>query len=92
MLCKKVKEIDSKIRFAGVINERGRLVAGGIQDESSNLVDAKTDELIFVEVDLRIRMRKDFDPYFGKMQYTTTKEKCNVMRFPMRTDISFCFC
>ncbi len=28
-LCDKIKNLDSKIRFAGVINERGRLVAGG---------------------------------------------------------------
>ena len=66
MLCKKVKELDSKICFAGVINERGRLVVGGIQEEQNNLVDARTDEMIFVEVALRVRMRKDFDPFFGK--------------------------
>lgn len=28
-LCDKIKESDTKIRFAGIINDEGRLVAGG---------------------------------------------------------------
>ncbi len=31
-LCNTIKELDPKIRFAGVINERGRLVAGGMKE------------------------------------------------------------
>jgi len=30
-LCNKIKELNTKIRFAGVINVRGRLVAGGMK-------------------------------------------------------------
>ncbi len=29
-MCALVQKIDSKIRFAGVINSKGRLVAGGM--------------------------------------------------------------
>ena len=31
-ICNSVMSIDPNIRFAGVINERGRLVAGGMKD------------------------------------------------------------
>jgi hypothetical protein len=30
-LCKKVLEIDSRIRYAGLINEKGRIIAGGMK-------------------------------------------------------------
>jgi hypothetical protein len=37
-------------------------------------------------------MQQDFDKYFGKAEYTTTKrEKVNVMSFPMKKDILFIF-
>lgn len=92
MMCKKVHELDSKIRFAGIVNERGRLVAGGMREDLDNLVDVRADEMLFVELALRVKMRKEFDQYFGKAQYTTTKrDKGNVMSFPMNTDILFVF-
>ncbi|HSA77087.1 MAG TPA: DUF6659 family protein, partial [Nitrosarchaeum sp.] len=31
-ICKTILSLDPKIRFAGVINERGRLVAGGMKE------------------------------------------------------------
>jgi len=37
-ICDKVKNLDSKIRFAGVINERGRLTAGGMKEGIQSLV------------------------------------------------------
>ncbi len=30
-ICNSILSIDPKIRFAGIINERGRLVAGGMK-------------------------------------------------------------
>jgi len=30
-VCKKVMELDPKIRFAGLINEKGRLIGGGMR-------------------------------------------------------------
>jgi hypothetical protein len=34
-MCKQVLELEPKIRFAGLINENGRLVAGGMKPDSS---------------------------------------------------------
>ncbi len=91
-MCGKVRKLNPKIRFAGVVNERGKLVAGGMQEGVDSITDSQTDEMLFVELALRVKMRQDFDQYFGKAKYTTTRrEKVNVMSFPMKTDILFVF-
>jgi len=91
-MCDRIKNLDPNIRFAGVINDRGKLVAGGMREGVTSLTDYKTDEILYLELALRVKMRKDFDSHFGKAKYTTTKrEKVNVMSFPMSTDILFVF-
>lgn len=44
-ICKTVLSLDPKIRFAGVINERGRLVAGGMKENVTPLENEKDDEI-----------------------------------------------
>ena len=46
-ICDSILSIDPKIRFVGVINERGRLVAGGMRDNVEPLESEKDDEMIF---------------------------------------------
>ena len=45
-LCDFAKQADSKVRFAGVINSRGRLIAGGMISNKKRLGDRKRDEKI----------------------------------------------
>ncbi len=40
-LCESAKKADSKVRFAGVINSRGRLIAGGMVSSKKALEDEK---------------------------------------------------
>ena len=40
-LCERVKKVDPKVRFAGVINSKGRLVAGGMVSSKKRLGDRK---------------------------------------------------
>ena len=60
-ICDKVKNLSSEIRFAGVINERGRLIAGGMKESIKPLEDKKDDEMLYMELALRVKMRKEFD-------------------------------
>ena len=46
-ICNSIFSIDQKIRFVGVINERGRLVAGGMKENVEPLESEKDDEMIF---------------------------------------------
>jgi len=37
LICGRVMDLDPKIRFVGVINERGKLLAGGLREGLSSL-------------------------------------------------------
>lgn len=89
-LCEDVMILDQNIRFAGIINERGRLVAGGLRKKNIPLVDEKFNEILFMELALRVRMRKDFDEQLGKVQYSMTVRENNIgMSFPIKTDFLY---
>jgi len=40
-VCKKVMAFDRQIRFVGVINERGKLLAGGLREGLKSLEDPR---------------------------------------------------
>ncbi len=89
-LCTLVQKIDSKIRFAGVINSKGRLVAGGMAPSKKRLGDRKGDEMLYMELALRVKMRSEFDDDLGKVKFSMSfREKLIVMSFPMKNDVLF---
>ena len=87
-LCTLVQKIDSDIRFVGVINSKGRLVAGGMVSSKKRLGDRKGDEMLYMELALRVRMRREFDDDLGKVEFSMSfREKLIVMSFPMENDV-----
>jgi len=87
-LCELAKKTDSKIRFAGVINSKGRLSAGGMIPSKKRLGDRKGDEMLYMELALRVKMRSEFDDDLGKVKFSRSfREKLIVMSFPMKNDI-----
>ena len=89
-LCTKVSKIDPKIRFAGLINNKGRLVAGGMVSSVKSLEDEKEDEMLFMELALRVKMRQEFDKDFGKVNFSFSyREKLIVMSFPFNKNVLF---
>ena len=87
-ICKKITSLDSKIRFAGIINENGRLVAGGMKDGFSSLEDSKDDEMLYMELVLRTKMRREFDHVLGPVKFAMSyREKAIVMSFPMDENV-----
>jgi len=87
-ICTLVQKIDSKIRFVGVINSKGRLVAGGMAASKTRLGDRKRDEMLYMELALRVKMRSEFDDDLGKVKFSMSfREKLIVMSFPMKNDI-----
>ena len=89
-ICALVQKIDSKIRFAGVINSKGRLTAGGMVPSKTRLGDRKNDEMLYMELALRVKMRSEFDDDLGKVKFSLSfREKLIVMSFPMKNDVLF---
>ena len=87
-LCGKIEKSLPNIRFAGVINNKGRLVAGGMIGSVKPLEDAKKDEMLFMELALRVRMRDEFNEELGPVKFSLSyREKLIIMSFPMGNDI-----
>ena len=87
-LCERIKKVDPKIRFAGVINSKGRLVSGGMVSSKKPLEDTKKDEMLFMELALRVKMRSEFDGELGKVKFSLSfREKLIVMSFPLKSDV-----
>ena len=91
-ICDSIKKLDSKIRFAGVINERGKLVAGGMKEGIKPLESEKDYEMLFMELALRVRMRKEFDEQLGKVKFAMAlREKALAMSFPITGDVLYVY-
>jgi hypothetical protein len=83
-LCDKVFEITPLIRFAGIIDKMGNLVAGGMRLGTEPLENVDDSQKLFVEFALIGEMRKDFDDAFGKAIYSfTEREKLKLASFPL---------
>ena len=89
-VCDSVLAVDSKIRFAGVINERGRLVAGGMRPNVEPLESEKDDEMIFMELALRVKMRKEFDKQLGCVNFAmASRERALAISVPLGEDVLY---
>lgn len=87
-ICKKVSELDPKIRFVGIINQNGRLVSGGMREGISSLEDARDDEMLYMELVLRAKMRKEFDKVLGPVEFAMSyREKLTIMSFPLDNNV-----
>ena len=88
--CSQILDADPKIRFAGVINERGRLVAGGMRENVEPLESEKDDEMIFMELALRVKVRKEFDRQLGPVNFAlASRERALAMSFLLGEDILY---
>lgn len=79
---------DKKIRFAGVIDKMGNLVAGGFKKGIIPLEDDAERRKMYMELALRVLMRRDFDHSLGPVLYSASRRKNAVMiSFPLETGI-----
>ena len=89
-LCEQIKDLDSKIRFAGIISEMGKIIAGGPKEGIKLLVDEREHEILFMEVALRIRMRHEFNMQLGPVNFTIShRDKIVVMSMPFDNKIMY---
>lgn len=86
-LCKKVFATDRTVRFAGVIDKMGKLVAGGMRDGIKPLESVKDVDKVYVEYALRNAMRSELNSEFGKTLYTfSERERIKIATFPLEGD------
>jgi len=75
---------ESYIRFAGLINPMGHLVAGGMKKGLKPLENDADMRKLYMELILRVSTRQEFDEALGVVYYSASRrEKAVVLSFPI---------
>ena len=81
-LCYQVFKFDRRVRYAGILDDTGRIIAGGMRKGISSLEPASEDLRLMANLTIQIGTDKTWDQYFGKIQYTLVKrERLNMLIF-----------
>jgi len=87
-LCLQVFKFDRRVRYAGVLDDTGRVIAGGMRKGISSLGRASEDLRLMANLTIQRGTEKTWDQYFGKIQYTFVKrEKVNILLFGLGEDL-----
>ncbi|HEU5119835.1 MAG TPA: DUF6659 family protein [Candidatus Nitrosocosmicus sp.] len=75
-------ELNNDIRYAGLIDETGSLIAGGMRHGIDSIVDQPSEELYLTHTALRKSMRERFDDTMGKARFVyVEREKLSLLTF-----------
>jgi len=79
---------EDEIRFAGLINSMGKLVAGGFKQGITPLEDEAERQKMYMELALRVSMRMEFDYSLGPVKFSSSRrEKVVMMSFPINNNV-----
>ena len=80
--CNKILAEDD-IRFAGIVDVDGRLVAGGQREGVPPLEDSESKLQSFIEFVSKVSIRKDYDDSLGPINYLAARrDKLVLVSFP----------
>jgi hypothetical protein len=83
-LCERVFALNKDIRYAGVIDSTGTLVAGGMRKGTDSIVSETDEELFLTHTALRKSMRDRFDASMGGARFAyVEREKVSILTFYM---------
>lgn len=89
-ICDKIKNLDEKIQFVSIINEKGNLVTGGASDDSESVQNKRFYEDLYEEVATRVKLRKEFDMVLGELKGSIIiRNRVITMSIPIKNDILF---
>ena len=87
-ICQMILGLDPDIRFAGVINNKGRLLTAHTKKGMRFFTTPKDQEMLLMETALGIRMRKEHDSHLGPVIFTISYgDKIISMNFPIDDEI-----
>ena len=70
-----VLSLEDKIRHVGVINELGRLVAGGFRKGVSPLLSDEKIRMVYMQMQLDFNMRQELDDVLGPIDYIASRRQ-----------------
>ena len=90
-IVEKIIDLDSKMRFAAVIDLKGKILEGIMKSGKTSLKSQKEEEHFCKQVAQRRKMRKDFDRSLGKVRYVhVEREKVTqIVLYTKRKTIYF---
>jgi hypothetical protein len=74
-LCKDILQIDNSIRFIGIANNLGSLVATAYRNGLTPLMDKQETSHYAIQAVLRAATREDFESKIGSLEYSIGKYK-----------------
>ena len=86
--CDKILNLDPKIRFAGIINDKGKLLIENKRKGLKVFIDPKDLEILLMETALGVRMSREHDAQLGPVNFTISYGRNMVsVIFPFETEI-----
>ncbi|MDV3293264.1 MAG: hypothetical protein LYZ70_03245 [Nitrososphaerales archaeon] len=83
-ICSEMFKFDRRVRYACVLDETGRTIAGGMRRGIPSLEPQSEDLRLIANITIQLSTDKTWDKYFGRTQYTFIKrEKVNILTFLM---------
>lgn len=88
LLCSKLLQ-NSEIQFVGVVNKKGRIIAGRFgNDEFTKFDENYGLDVFLMETALEFSMKNEFNNKFGKMEYVFSKRNsANITCIPIHENI-----
>jgi hypothetical protein len=86
--CDQILNLDSKIRFTGIISDKGKLLVGNRRKGLKIFIDPKDLEILIMETALGVRMRREHDEQLGPVNFTISYGR-NMLSiiFPLESEI-----
>lgn len=83
-ICDQVFALEDDIRYAGVIDDMGALVAGGMKKGIDSLTDQSNEEIYLAQTALRKSMRQRFDGALGRARFAyVERDRVSILTFYM---------
>jgi hypothetical protein len=87
-LCQNVFALSDDIRYAGVLDDTGAQIAGGMRRGIDSIVSETEEELFLTQTALRKSMRERFDRAMGRARFAyVEREKISILTFYMEDKI-----
>lgn len=84
VVCNGIFEINEKIRFVGIIDQMGKLIAGDMKKGLPSLERDDGSIMLYLGYAINNLLRRDFDNVFGKVLYTfSEREKIKLLTVPI---------
>ena len=87
-LCEAIFALHDDIRYAGVIDDTGLLIAGGMRKGIDSIIDQTNEELYLAQTALRKSMRQRFDDSMGRARFVyVERERISIITYYLNKKI-----